>query len=154
MADGLVRARDCYARRAWREAYDGFLGQRDVLGADDLERLAVSAYLVGSNRESDAAWGRAHRRHLESDDVGGAVRCAFWLGFRLVNAAEWPEANAWIARIERLVSATADGSLVRGRLDYLTGLRAAFEGDLGTAAADLERTVVIATRRSGRGTRW
>lgn len=148
MVDGLARARECYARRAWRDAYDGFLGERDELGADDLERLAASAYLVGSNRESDEAWARAHRRHLEEDDVVGAVRCAFWLGFRLVNAAEWPEANAWIARTERLVAAASGGALARGRLDYLTGLRAAFEGDLAAAAADLERSAAIATRHA------
>ena len=31
------------------------------------------------------------------------MRCAFWLGFRLVNAFERPRVNAWVARIERLV---------------------------------------------------
>ncbi len=114
--------------------------------AEDLERLAVSAYLVGRNLESDEAWAVAHRRHLDAGDVVGAVRCAFWLGFRLVNAFERPKANAWIARIERLVAGAPDDSLIRGRLDYLTGLRAAFEGDLATSAADLERSAAIATR--------
>jgi DNA-binding CsgD family transcriptional regulator len=148
MADGLARARECYERHAWRDAYDALLGGRDELGADDLERLAVSACLVGSNRESDEAWALAHRRHVEDDDLVGAVRCAFWLGFRLVNASQWPEANAWIARIERHVAATPDDTLARGRLDYLTGLRAAFESDLATAAADLERSAATATREA------
>jgi DNA-binding CsgD family transcriptional regulator len=145
MAGGLARARDCYLRRAWKEACDRFAEHED-LGADDLERLAVSAYLVGRNSESDDAWGRAHRRHLHEGDVEGAVRCAFWLGFRLVNALERPEANGWIARIERLVAAAPDDSLAHGRLSYLTGLRAAFEGDLASSAADLHRSAEIATR--------
>ena len=75
----------------------------------------------------------------------------FWLGFRLVNASEQAEANAWIARLERLVRPPLTTSLARARLDYLTGLRAAFDGDLGTAAEDLERAAAIATRHRRRG---
>ena len=146
MADGPARARECYRRRAWKDACDGFRAGRDVLGAEDLERLAVSAYLVGDNKESDEAWALAHRRHLDEGDIRGALRCAFWLGFRLLNAHELPAANAWIARIERLVPAAPAEPLAHGRVDYLTGLRAAFEGDFATSAADLERSAAIATR--------
>ena len=56
MPGRLARARECYVRRASRDAYDGLLGGRDELAAEDLERLAVSACLVGSNRHSDEAW--------------------------------------------------------------------------------------------------
>ncbi|HEY5882745.1 MAG TPA: LuxR C-terminal-related transcriptional regulator, partial [Nakamurella sp.] len=77
----------------------------------------------------------------------GAARCAFWLAFRLVNAAERAESNAWIARLERLVAAVPDDVLTVARLDYLTGLRAVFEGELVTSAADLERSAAAATRR-------
>ena len=133
--------------RAWKVACDGFLTLRDELGADDLERLAASAYLVGRTAESDDAWGLAHRRHLDEGDVGGAIRCAFWLAFRLVNALERTEANAWIARLERLVAAVPDDSLAQARLDYLTGLRAVFEGDLNAATADLALATAGATRK-------
>ena len=40
----------------------------------------------------------------------GAVRCAFWLVFRLLNAGDLPSASGWIARIERLLSDAADDS--------------------------------------------
>jgi DNA-binding CsgD family transcriptional regulator len=146
MAGGLARARESYLNGAWSEACEGFLAGRGELAAEDLERLAVSAYLVGRNADSDGAWGLAHRRHLDEGDVGGAVRCAFWLAFRLVNTFDWPQANAWIARLGRLVTAPRGDSLAHGRLDYLTGLRAALEGDLGTAATDLERAAAIATQ--------
>jgi DNA-binding CsgD family transcriptional regulator len=147
MVSGLARARESYQNRAWKQACEAFLAERDELRADDLERLAVSAYLVGRNAESDDAWGLAHRRHLDQNDVGGAIRCAFWLGFRLVNDFERTRANAWIARLERLVTGACDDSAARGRLDYLTGLCAALDGDLGTAADDLESAAAIATRR-------
>ena len=96
-------ARTAYERHAWREAYDGFVALLESLAVDDVERLAVSAYLVGINPVSDDAWTRAHQMRLGSGDVPGAVRCAFWLAFRLVNAFDRPEGNGWIARIERLV---------------------------------------------------
>jgi DNA-binding CsgD family transcriptional regulator/tetratricopeptide (TPR) repeat protein len=146
MPTGVARAREYFLHRVWKEACDGFLASRDELGADDLEQLAVSAYLVGRNAESDDAWRLAYRRHVDEGDVGGAIRCAFWLGFRMVNAFERTEANAWIARLDRLVTAVPDDSMAHARFDYLTGLRAAFEGDLGTAAWDLERAAAAATR--------
>ena len=146
MVGGLAPARESYVNRAWKDACEGFLAERGELGADDLERLAVSAYLVGRNAESDEAWGRAYRRRLDEGDVGGAIRCVFWLGFRLVNAFEHTKVNAWIARLERLVAAVPEDSLPHAQLGYLTGLRAAFEGDLGTAGKDLEHAAAIATR--------
>jgi hypothetical protein len=131
-----------------RGASDAFLQEVEALEPDDLERLAVSAFLVGRNDESDAAWAQAYGRRLDGLDVKGAVRCAFWLGFRLVNARQWPEANAWIARIERLVPEPAADGLDRARLDYLTGLRIVFEGgDLARAANDLRMAADQAARR-------
>jgi DNA-binding CsgD family transcriptional regulator len=147
MPGGVARARESYLSHAWKDACDGFLALRDELGADDIERLAVSSYLVGRNAESDQAWGLAYRRRLDEGDPGGAIRCAFWIGFRLVNTGERTEANAWVARLQRLAAAAPDGSLAEARLDYLTGLRSVFEGDVGAAAADLERAATTATRQ-------
>ena len=41
-------------------------------------------------------------------DRPSAVRCAFWLVFRLLNAGDLPTASGWIARIERLLSDAGD----------------------------------------------
>ncbi len=147
MEAALALARTAYERHAWREAYDRFLPLIESLAVDDLERLAVSAYLAGFPPVSDNAWTRAHQTRLRSDDVPGAVRCAFWLAFRLVNAFDLSEGNGWIARIERLVEPGAPDSIEAGRLAYLTGLRAAFENDLDTAASDLASSAEIASLR-------
>jgi DNA-binding CsgD family transcriptional regulator len=145
--DRLRAARECYSRQAWREACDRFLPEADDLAADDLERLGVCAYLVGRNSESDRAWSRGYQRHLDQGDVTGAGRCAFWLGFRLVNAHDWPDANAWIARLERLVRESAGDDVGRAQLAYLTGLRTVFDGgNLGSAADDLTTSADLATR--------
>ena len=69
MFGGPSRARESFLNRAWREACEGFLAERDQLCADDVERLAVCAFLVGRNAESDEAWGLAHRRRLDEGDV-------------------------------------------------------------------------------------
>lgn len=136
MAD-VERARESFARHEWRTASDSFLAAEADLDCDDLEKLAVSAYLVGKNAESDAAWTRTHQIRLAAGDLTGAVRCAFWLAFRLVNAHDRPGGNGWIARIERLLDDVPADSLDHARLAYLTGLRAAFEGDLATSETDL-----------------
>lgn len=141
MADAVERARSSYSRQAWGEACAGFLAHVESLGSDDLERLAVCAYLVGKEHESDVAWERAYRQRLAGDDLHGAVRCVFWIGFRLVNAHARPDANGWIARLERLVDGLPAESLPRARLAYLTGLRALFDDqDLEASAADLGRS--------------
>lgn len=148
MADAVERARRSYASQAWSDACAGLLAHLDLLDAEDLERLGVCAYLVGKERESDAAWARAYRQRLAADDLDGAARCAFWVGFRLVNAHERSEANGWIARLERLVDDFPVESLPRARLAYLTGLRAVFDdGDLETSAADLGRAAELAARQ-------
>ena len=146
MPGGVARARESYLNHAWKQACDGFLAWRDGLDVDDLEKLAVSAYLVGRNAESDDAWGVAYRHHVDEGDVEGAMRCAFWLGFRHVNAFERTGANAWIARLERLVTAAPDDPVASARLDYLTGLRSALEDDFGAAALELDRAAATATR--------
>ncbi len=148
MPGGVARARESYLTHAWKESYDGFLAIRDELSADDLERLAVSAYLVGRNAESDQARGLAYRRRQDEGDPGGAIRCVFWVAFRLVNVGERMVANVWIARLQRLAAATPDGSLANAQLDYLTGLRAAFEGEVVAAATDLERSAATATHHA------
>jgi DNA-binding CsgD family transcriptional regulator len=144
----LRRGRECYARRAWREARD-LLAACDAespLQVTDLESLAVASFLLAEVVASDTAWTRAHQLHLHAGDRPGAVRCAFWLVFRLLNAGDMPSASGWIARIERLLSDAADDSPERGHLTYLTGFLALLSGDLAAAEVDLGRSAQIAER--------
>jgi len=148
MAAAVEGARSSFARQAWGDACAGLLANLESLDADDLERLAVAAYLVGEEQESDDAWARAHHLRLAAGDPDGAARCAFWIGFRLVNSHERPGANGWIARLERLVEDMPADTVPRAQLAYLTGLRALFDqGDLVTAAADLGRAATLASAR-------
>ena len=80
--DFLDRARDLFEHRTWGEAIEKLRAAETVapLGAVDLERMAVAAYLTGHDDEGCDAWARAHRQYLRDDDGVAAVRCAFWLG--------------------------------------------------------------------------
>ena len=76
-------AREAFERRSWREAYE-LLDAADGLDVDDLERLAISAYLLGRDEASAAAWERAHLAALTAGDRARSARGAFWLAFILV----------------------------------------------------------------------
>ncbi len=144
----LRRARACFEQASWREAWE-LLSECDAESAlpeADLERLAVAAFLVAENGASDEAWRQAHQRHLLTGDRLGAVRCAFWLTFRLLNAGELSSAIGWIARTERVMGDAAEDSPEQAHLEYLRGLHAVFTGDLAGAGDHLDSSAAVAER--------
>ena len=114
----LDRARAAFAARAWHDAYDD-LGAADrtaSLEPADLERMATAAYLTGHDAESTDAWSRAHRGWHERGDEQRAVRCAFWLGFALVQRGEMAQGGGWLARAGRMVEEHELDTVERGYL--------------------------------------
>jgi hypothetical protein len=75
-AEALARGRECFARRAWADAFAELsAADREArLEPEDLERLATAAYLTGSDEDSVEAWERAHRALLSRGDVLRAAR--------------------------------------------------------------------------------
>ena len=71
--------------------------------ADDLDRLAVAAYLTGRDREYQLILERLYRVHVEADERARAARCAFWLAITFLLRGESGRSNAWTARGQRLV---------------------------------------------------
>jgi hypothetical protein len=59
------------------------------LGAGALERLAVAAYMVGSDDACQEAWMAAHHEWLGRGDAERAARCAFWQALGLFFRATW-----------------------------------------------------------------
>lgn len=99
MTSSLERARSAFARQAWGDACDAFTaaaGQAS-LGADDRERLAVAAYLVGRDDRCEQAWEAAHRVALDAGDPAMSARCAFWLGLCLMLRGQMAQAGGWLA---------------------------------------------------------
>jgi len=101
----LARARESFGQRAWDEAFTGLsaVDRERGLEPEDLESLATAAWLVGRDTESADAWVRAHHAFLARGDPARAARCAFWLGYGLVDRGESARASGWIARAQRLL---------------------------------------------------
>lgn len=90
--------------------------QAAPLGADDLELLAFSAYMIGQDDDVVAAMARAHRAHLDAGAPLRAVRCAFWTGISLALRGEWGPATGWFGRAQRLLAGQERDCAERGYL--------------------------------------
>ncbi len=116
------------------------------LVGDDLERLAVAAYLTGNDEESADAWTRAHHDRLHAGDLAGAARCAFWLAFSLMMRGEMAPAGGWLARAARCCEDAGAECVEQGYLLVPAGLQHMGEGDAGAAYAAFAEAASIGER--------
>jgi DNA-binding CsgD family transcriptional regulator len=118
MGRQLDRARSSFGRRAWEDAYQAFVlaDLEAPLDVEDLERLAMAAYLVGRDDEYLGTLERAHNTHLSAGRSAPAARCAFWLGFRLLMRGATGRATGWFGRAQRLLERDARECAERGYL--------------------------------------
>jgi DNA-binding CsgD family transcriptional regulator len=147
------RGREAFDRRAWGEAYAALAAMDPAeLGPEDLERLAVAAYLVGEERASVQAWERAHDAHLAAAAAGQAARCAMWLGALHFLRGEVTRAGGWLARAEHAGSSDHDGGAGEGAQEsrrsalMAANLQALLRGDV-QAARSLGADMVALGRR-------
>lgn len=103
--DTLERGRRCYDNRAWADSFRllSLADEKQPLGADDLERLALSAYLTGREDQFHQALERAHAACLRADRSARAARCAFWLGLTLLFRGETGRGTGWLSGARRLI---------------------------------------------------
>jgi DNA-binding CsgD family transcriptional regulator len=116
--DELERGRASYAARAWMDAHESLSSadQAAPLGAEDLERLATSAYMVGREDDHVSGLERAHHAYLDAGETLRAVRCAFWMGINLLLRGEMARATGWLGRAQRLVEREERDCVERGYL--------------------------------------
>jgi DNA-binding CsgD family transcriptional regulator len=147
-ADTLERGRDALQRQAWADAYALMsVAQRTAdLEPEDLERLALAAYLVGNDDDCAAAWLGAHQGFARRGDIRRAARCAFWQACGLLFRGELAPAMGWIARGRRVLEAAPQDCAERGWLVLLTALPVMFEGDAGSAHVAFVQADEIAER--------
>jgi DNA-binding CsgD family transcriptional regulator len=144
--DDLERGRTSYERRAWKDAYES-LSQADrsaSLGAEDLELLATSAYMLGLDNEYLSVLERAHHAHLEAGQTHRAVRCAFWVGINLALRGEVGPAGGWLGRAHRILG--EEDSVERGYLLMPLVFQHEAGGDFEAAAAVAADVAAIAER--------
>lgn len=129
----LENGRDCFGRRAWTDAFAAFsrVEQGAALPAEDLERLAISAYLAHRDDHALHAFDRTHRAYLEAGNCARAVRAAFWLGFLLAIRGEMGPATGWLSRAQRLLRQEKADCVEQGYL-----LIPAVEQQLATGDSD------------------
>ena len=117
-AEELERGRESYKRRAWADAYLALSLADTVvpLAVEDLERLAISAYLIARDDAYLSVLERAYNAHLDAGEKLRAVRCAFWLGLRLLFRGEAGRASGWLGRARRLVESEEHDCVEEGYL--------------------------------------
>jgi DNA-binding CsgD family transcriptional regulator len=147
-ADTLERGREALRRQAWGDAYALMsTAQRTApFEPEDLERLALAAYLVGNDDACAAAWLGAHQGFARRGEMRRAARCAFWQACGLLFRGELAPAMGWIARGRRVLEAAPQDCAERGWLLLLTALPVMFEGDADSAYGAFVRADEIAKR--------
>lgn len=146
--DLLDQGRAAFHERAWAAAHDR-LRSADAsvpLPPDDLERLATAAYLTGHDAESTDAWARAHHGWLADGELERAVRCAFWLGFGLIQRGEMAQGGGWMGRAASLLEEHRLDSVQRGYLLVPEALGALDAGDTDTARSRFDEVRSLGQR--------
>jgi len=131
LADTLSEARACYDRQQWRAAHELLSRAREEasLAAQDVDRLAACAHMLGNDAEAADLWARAHQEFLAVGDAEQASRCAFRIGFDLLFRGQTAHGNGWLARARRVLDDAGCDSAMRGYLLMPEAIQLARRGD-------------------------
>jgi DNA-binding CsgD family transcriptional regulator len=144
----LEHGRESYAKGAWIDAYRSLsdADRAEPLGAEDLELLARSGYMLGRDDDYASGLERAHHAHLESGEPLRAVRCAWWIGHHFLFRGETAPARGWFARAQRLLERGRPDCVERGYVLIATLLEHVFGGDHEAARATAVEIAEIGER--------
>jgi DNA-binding NarL/FixJ family response regulator len=143
-------AREAYARRDWRRAFEE-LAAADASGTlapADVERYAFVAALTGREDESTRLLERTHQLYEADGDVSGAARSAFWLALGHIERGEMAQGGGWLARAQRILEATDVDCAERGYVHIPEGLQL-LEGGEFDAALELFEAIADIGERFG-----
>jgi DNA-binding CsgD family transcriptional regulator len=143
----LEQGREAYSRSAWAEAYESLVRADEVepLAADDLDRLAISLFMLGREDEWLSVMERAYQRRTEDGEPRGAARTAFWIGTWLVLRGEIGPATGWLGRAARLLE--GEGECVeQGYMLMPVAFQHEAEGDVEGAVATAAAAAEIGRR--------
>ncbi len=116
------------------------------LGVEDLERLALAAYMVGRDDDCEEAWLSAHQAWLRQGEAERAARCAFWQALGLFFRGDLAPAMGWVGRGGRLLEESRRECVEQAWLRMLTALPLLFGGDAQAAYPSLVEAGEIAER--------
>jgi DNA-binding CsgD family transcriptional regulator len=144
----IERGRASYGARSWADAHEALSAadRAAPLGAEDLERLATAAYMLGRDDDYVACLERAHRAHLDGGEPLRAVRCAFWIAVNLMQRGEAGHATGWLGRAQRLLEREDRDCPERGLLRLAEMLDHKAAGDHEAALAAGAEAAAIGQR--------
>jgi ATP/maltotriose-dependent transcriptional regulator MalT len=144
----LTVGRDAIAVRAWAQAYEA-LTAADVngeLGADDLDRLTLAAYLTGHDDAYERGLERVVRLH-QAGDRRRAARATFWLALGLFRRGEPARGGGWLSHAHRVLAEDGDPPCAeQGLLLIPIGLQHLYSGDPETAVTVFQQVVEVGAR--------
>ncbi|CAN5298898.1 LuxR C-terminal-related transcriptional regulator [soil metagenome] len=148
MTEALDRGRASFGRGVWGDAFAqlSVADREDSLEIDDIERLAVAAYMVGRDDDSTDAWVRAHQACLRRGEVARAARCAFLQACGLFFKGDLAPAMGWVARGRRVLEDSQEDCVEQALLLLLTALPIMLEGDSESAYPSFVQAGEIAQR--------
>jgi ATP/maltotriose-dependent transcriptional regulator MalT len=147
-SQALENGREAFARNAWAQSYRQLQSaEREApLAPDDLERLAIAAYLTGRDDDCESAMARAHQAFLDRGDGESAARAAFWVGFTLFSRGAMAPAAAWFTRSERVLDERQLDCVVRGYLLIPAAIQHVIRGDAPACCAAFTQAADLASR--------
>ena len=147
-AQALERGRGAFQQNAWAESYRLLqAAEREAaLEPEDLQRLAMAAYLMGRDDESESAMSRAHQAFLDRGEFERAAQAAFWVGFGLTGRGAMAPAAGWFARAERVLDERHLECAVRGYLLIPAAIQHVMRGEPAASHAAFTEAAGIATR--------
>jgi ATP/maltotriose-dependent transcriptional regulator MalT len=124
----------------WADAFDELSAahREGRLQVEDLERLAVAAYMVGKDDECEQAWTAAHNAWLRRGEAERAARCAFWQALGLFFRGDLAPAMGWVGRGGRVLEDSSHDCVEQAWLRMLTALPKLFDGEEAAYASYVE----------------
>ncbi len=144
----VSRGREAFARRAWPDAFESLSRADQVapLGAEELELLATSAYMLGRDEDYVRALERAHHAYLGTGRIPRAVYCACSIGHNKMLRGETGPATGWFSRGQRLLERDGQDCAERGYLRIPDLVAHAIAGEHEAGYATASEVAEIGTR--------
>jgi len=141
----VEEARRAYAAHEWRRAFESY-SVAEHLDADDLDRYAVSAMLLGRMDDCFAIRERAYEALLADGDLVRAAMAAYWSGMQRMVAGDVAAGSGWLARAARLVAEDGTDSIARAYLMVADAFEEMAAGNTDRSLQLLDRAVADGRR--------
>lgn len=144
---GLIRAREAYARRAWREAHAAYSEERaaGTFAFTDYENYGTTAHLIGDNELSREILAEGYREGMRRGEPTWAARMAFWIGHGLIFDGGMSQAAGWFARGKQLLAGREGDCAEAGFLRIPDGVGLIESGEPEAAVQVFRDILALAT---------